>query len=154
MDGAAQAFYGFGQTSYQSARVDGRHVSVEPTADHVGGVADRTGLVAVHPLNVVVGQPEGVPGPHAGADPFGLGATASHVDPATLRIVAVNALGLGHPADVVDGVVKATHLADRGLRGGSGGPVHGANAVLAEGPASVSSRGAKSGDLAFHDHDA
>ena len=95
-----------------------------------------------------------MPGPYASADPFGLGATAGHVNPSALGVVAVDALGVGYPADVVDGIVKATHLADCRLRSGPGGPVHGADAVLAKGPASVSPRGAKSGDLAFHDHNA
>ena len=154
VDGPAKLFDGFGQASDQAARVDSRHVGIEPSAGHVGGVTDRPGLVGSDPSHVVVGEAYGMAGSDPGGDAVSLDRAAGQVDPAARGVVTVDALGVGHPADVVDGVVKAPHLANRILRGGSGGPVHGADAVLAEGPSTVASRGAVAGYLPLQDHHA
>ena len=87
-----------------------------------------------------------------GGDPLGLDRASGQIDPAALGVMTVDAFGLGHPPDVVDGVVQGAHLAECGTGAGTGRPVHGADAVLAERPSTVATRGAVAGDLPFQDH--
>ena len=152
VDGSAKLFDGFGQASDQAARVDGCHVGVEPSAGHVGGVTDCPGLVGSDPSHVVVGEAYGMAGTNPGGDAVSLDRAAGQVDPAARLVVAVDALGIGYPTDVVDGVVQAPHLANCILRSGPGSPVHGTDAVLAEGPSTVSTRGAVAGHLPLQNH--